>query len=158
VPRPDFAIYHEPTALDIYPAQMGFFICDITVKGRTAYFGVPEEGVDALKATHAILSELWAHSQAIEAEAPHPLVGPSFLLATSIEGGGYIAVPGACRLSLIRKLRPGESLEAARTSFEAAARSAPLQPGIEVGFAYPAGRDHPLGGTAAEVASADPSV
>ena len=29
-----------------------------------------------------------------------------------IEGGGLIAVPGRCRLSLIRKLRPGEDLTA----------------------------------------------
>lgn len=31
IPRPDTAIYVEPTMLDIYPAQMGFFIADIEV-------------------------------------------------------------------------------------------------------------------------------
>ena len=54
-PSPDFAIYVEPTRLDVYPAQMGFFIADIEVTGRSAYFGVPELGVDALKASHAVL-------------------------------------------------------------------------------------------------------
>src|SRR5438105_4030685 len=55
VPRPDFAVYVEPTQLDVFTAQMGFLICDITVTGRSAYFGMPEAGVDALKAAHAIL-------------------------------------------------------------------------------------------------------
>ena len=111
-PRPDLAIYVEPTTLDIYPAQMGFFIADIEVTGRTAYFGVPEQGVDALKATHAVLTALWAHSADLETRGTHALVGRSFLLVTAIEGGGLIAVPGRCKLSLIRKLRPGEDLDA----------------------------------------------
>ena len=79
--------------------------------GRTAYFGVPEQGVDALKATHAILAALWAHSADLETRGSHALVGRSFLLVTAIEGGGLIAVPERCRLSLIRKLRPGEDLQ-----------------------------------------------
>ena len=62
VPRPDFAIYVEPTTLDIYAAQIGFFIADITLTGRSAYFGVPELGIDAVKAAHKVLQGLWDHS------------------------------------------------------------------------------------------------
>jgi hypothetical protein len=40
--KPDMAIYVEPTMLDVYVAHMGFFLCDISVIGKTAYFGVPE--------------------------------------------------------------------------------------------------------------------
>ncbi|MFL5258712.1 MAG: M20 family metallopeptidase [Hyphomicrobiales bacterium] len=155
--RPDFAIYVEPTTLDIYPAQMGFFIAEIEVNGRTAYFGVPEQGVDALKATHAILAALWKHSDDLEQRGSHDLVGRSFLLVTSIEGGGLVAVPGRCRFSLIRKLRPGEGLDDARNELEAAVRGAPVDPEIEISFAYPAGRDHPIGGLPAEIsADAEP--
>jgi len=157
-PRPDMAIYVEPTTLDIYPAQMGFFIAEIEVTGRTAYFGVPEQGVDALKATHAILAALWAHSADIAARGAHPLVGRSFLLVTAIEGGGLIAVPGRCRLSLIRKLRPGEDLDAARGELETAVRSAVADREIRVAFAYPAGRDHPIGGTPSEIDPANEAV
>lgn len=151
VPKPDFAIYVEPTTLDVYPAQMGFFIADIEVTGRTAYFGTPEIGADALKATNAILSALWAHSDAVSAEGDHPLVGRSFLVVTGIEGGGLIAVPERCRLSLIRKLRPGEDLGEARDRLEAVVRGAVTIPDVSVAFWYPAGRDHAVGGTATEV-------
>lgn len=155
VPTPDFAIYVEPTTLDVYPAQMGFFIADIEVTGRTAYFGTPELGADALKATNAILSALWAHSDALAAEGEHRLVGRSFLVVTRIEGGGLIAVPERCRISLIRKLRPGEDLGHARDRLEAVARGAVTSPDVSLAFAYPAGRDHAVGGTATEV---DPSL
>lgn len=53
---PDFAIYTEPTTGAIYTAQMGFLIADITISGRSAYFGTPELGVDALRAGHRLLS------------------------------------------------------------------------------------------------------
>src|SRR5262249_30392683 len=67
------------------------------------------------------------------------------------EGGGLIAVPGRCKLSLIRKLRPGEYLDIARGELESAVRSAVANPEIGVTFAYPAGRDHALGGTPSEI-------
>ena len=158
VARPDFAIYVEPTRLAVYPAQMGFFIADITVTGRSAYFGVPELGRDALKAGHRILAALWAHSDAVSARAEHPLVGRGFLLVTGITAGGFIAVPEQCRLSLIRKLLPGESLDAAAAEMEQAIRAAVDDPEIRVEIAYPAGRDHALGGTATEIDVAGPEV
>lgn len=157
-PKPDIAVYVEPTELNIYAAQMGFLICDITIVGKSAYFGVPELGVDALKAGHAVLTTLWAHSAALERRAPHPLVGRPFLLVTEVAAGGYLAVPGECRISLILKLIPGESLDEAKAGLEAAVRSAPLPAEIGVSFAYPAGRDHPVGGTPTETAPDTPFV
>jgi acetylornithine deacetylase len=158
LPRPDMAIYVEPTTLDVYPAQMGFFIADVEVTGRTAYFGVPEQGVDALKAAHAILAALWAHSADLETRGTHPLVGRSFLLVTAIEGGGLIAVPGRCKLNLIRKLRPGEDLDAARRELETVVRSAVANPEVHTAFTYPAGRDHAVGGTPSEIDPANEGV
>jgi acetylornithine deacetylase len=158
IAKPDFAIYVEPTQLDVYVAQMGFFIADIIVSGRSAYFGVPEQGVDALKAGHSILSALWAHSEALESGPEHPAIGRSFLLVTGISGGGYIAVPGACRLALIRKLRPGESLDEARAALEKAIHGASVDPAISITIDYPAGRDHEIGGTPTEVDPSSPHV
>jgi acetylornithine deacetylase len=151
VQKPDFAVYVEPTRLNIYTAQMGFVICEINVSGRSAYFGVPELGLDALKAAHAVLSAVWAHSAVVESRTPHELVGRPFVLATGLESGGYIAVPGESRISLILKLLPGESLDDAVQGLEAAVRNAPVADGIDVSFSYPAGRDHRFGGTPAEV-------
>ena len=84
--RPDFAVYVEPTMLDIYPVHMGFFIVSLKVIGKTAYFGMPERGVDALKASHFILDAIW--NSAASSRAEHPLVGRGFVLVTGIKGGG----------------------------------------------------------------------
>lgn len=158
IARPDFTVYVEPTRLAVYPAQIGFFIADITITGKSAYFGVPELGKDALKASHAVMSALWRHSDAISARAEHGLIGRGFLLVTGLQGGGFIAVPETCKLSLIRKLLPGESLDTAAAEMEAVIRGAVEDPEIRVEIAYPAGRDHALGGTAAEIASDRPEV
>ena len=157
IPRPDFAVYVEPTQLKVLPVQIGFLIADITVRGRSAYFGRPELGVDALKAAHAILAAIWAHSDEIAARAEHPLLGRAFALVTGIEAGGLIAVPGECRLSLIRKLLPDEDLDAAAMALEQVIQSA-TRPDIMIEINWPAGRDHPLGGSAAETAADQPAV
>jgi acetylornithine deacetylase len=107
IPRADFAIYTEPTRLDVYAAQIGFLIADVDVDGRSAYFGRPEEGVDALRAGHRVLTELWALADELARRDAHRLVGPPRLLVTEARAGGYIAVPGSCHLSLIRSLVPG---------------------------------------------------
>jgi acetylornithine deacetylase/succinyl-diaminopimelate desuccinylase-like protein len=151
VSAPDFVVYVEPTRLAIYPAQIGFFIADIVIQGKSAYFGVPELGKDALRAGHAVMTALWAHSDEVAARADHRLIGRGFLLITGLAGGGYIAVPERCTLSLIRKLLPGESLDGAAAEIEAAVRGAVTDPEIGVEISYPAGRDHPLGGSAAEI-------
>lgn len=158
ITKPDFAVYVEPTKLDVYTGQIGFFIADIQVTGKSAYFGTPEKGIDALKASHQLLSAIWAHEADLTAGPKHELVGSSNILVTEINGGGYIAVPGACKLSLIRKLRPGEELDAAVQAFEAALDTAALQAGIEIKITYPAGRDHPYGGSPVEIASDHPDA
>ncbi|WP_119390499.1 M20 family metallopeptidase [Taklimakanibacter lacteus] len=158
VARPDFTIYVEPTRLAVYPAQIGFFIANVTFTGKSAYFGVPELGKDALRAAHAAMSALWRHSDEVAKRAEHKLIGRGFLLITSLTGGGYIAVPEKCELSLIRKLLPGESLDQAAAEIEAAVRGAVSDPDIRIDFAYPAGRDHRLGGTACEIDAQAPEV
>ncbi len=150
IPRPDFAIYVEPTKLNIFTAQIGFFIADITVTGKSAYFGTPELGVDALRTAHGLLSNIWSHAKELDAGPRHDLVGPSSILVTHIEGGGFIAVPGNCRLSLIRKLRPGEILDDSVAAFEHSLRLDTLPHEVDVVIDYPAGRDHPKGGSPVE--------
>lgn len=158
IARPDFVVYTEPTQLAVYSAQIGFFIADISITGKSAYFGVPELGKDALKASHAVMSALWRHSDEISARAEHPLIGRGFLLITGLTGGGFIAVPEECRLSLIRKLLPGESLDDAATQMEEVIRAAVADPDIKVDISYPAGRDHRVGGSAAEIDPDLPAV
>lgn len=158
IPRPDFAVYVEPTSLSTYTAQIGFFIADVKITGKSSYFGRPDLGVDALKATHSVLASVWKHAESRQSLKVHPLTGPSSVLVTGLEGGGYIAVPGECKFSVIGSLRPGDTLDAAVAEFETAVRNAPVEDGIEIEIAYPAGRDHPHGGTPAEISQGLPEV
>jgi acetylornithine deacetylase len=155
--QPDFAVYVEPSKLAVYPVQMGFFIADIILTGQSAYFSKPELGIDALKAAHTVLSAIWAHSDIIAARKVHPLLGQAFALVTKIEAGGLIAVPGECKLSLIRKLLPGEKLDDATDEFEAVIRAAvPGDVGLDI--LYPAGRDHARGGSPSETDLANETI
>lgn len=158
IPRPDFAVYVEPTNLSIYTAQIGFFIADVKITGKSAYFGRPDLGVDALKATHSILAAVWKHAEARQGLQAHPLTGQSSVLVTGLEGGGYIAVPGECKFSVIGSLRPGDALDDVAAEFETAVRNAPVADEIEIEITYPAGRDHPNGGTPAEVSQDLPEI
>ena len=155
IAKPDFAIYVEPTKMSVYTAQIGFFIADVRIKGKTAYFGLPENGVDAVKAVHGVLSAIWGHSNEIRERGRHDLLGRSFALVTSISGGGYIAVPGEAGCSVIRKLRPGESLDAAAAEFETSVLNALESGEATAEIEFPAGRDHPKGGDPAEI---DPNL
>jgi acetylornithine deacetylase len=157
LPRPDLAVYVEPTRLQVMPVQIGFFIADVVLTGQSAYFGRPDLGRDALKAAHGVLAAIWAHSDAVAAQAEHPLLGRAFALVTGITAGGLIAVPGECRFSLIAKLLPGESLDAATGALEAVMRAA-LPEGIALSLTYPAGRDHPRGGSPTGIAVDHPLV
>ncbi|NRA88050.1 MAG: M20 family peptidase, partial [Rhizobiales bacterium] len=149
--KPDFTIYTEPTQLNVFTAQMGFFILDIKIVGKSAYFGVPESGIDALKASHETLTAIWNYSEYLNETYNHDLVGNAFVLVTKISGGGYIAVPGECSISLIRKLVPGESLDDAVIELEKIIRDSNSVEGIEFEFSYPAGRDHKFGGSPTEI-------
>lgn len=149
--KPDFAIYVEPTNLSVYTANIGFFIADVTVTGKSAYFGRPDLGVDALKATHKIITSVWHYAAQLESLPAHELTGQSSILITAINSGGSIAVPGECKFSLIGTLRPGDKMNDVVSGLEAAINTTDLKDGINVSIAYTAGRDHKKGGTPVEV-------
>lgn len=157
LPRPDLAIYVEPTRLQVLPVQIGFYIAEVRLTGQSAYFGRPELGRDALKAGHGVLQAIWDHSDRLAAAAEHPLLGRAFALVTGLEAGGLIAVPGECRFSLIGKLLPGDSLDHATEALEAVIRAA-TPDGIGVEITFPAGRDHPRGGSPAGIELDHPLV
>ena len=157
-PPADFAIYTEPTTSAVYTAQMGFCIADVALIGRSAYFGTPELGVDALRAGHALLTELWRHSAEIGARGGHELLGEAFLLVTSVSAGGNIAVPGRFELSLIRKILPGEDLADAASEIAAITDEVAERHGVTAELEFTAPRDHPVGGTPDEVPARHPGV
>jgi acetylornithine deacetylase len=158
IPRAAFAIYVEPTGLAVYPAQIGFLIADISLEGRSSYFGRPEEGIDALRAGHSVLTQLWRLDEQLRARGEHPLLGRPRLLVTDARAGGYIAVPGRCTLSLIRTLIPSEELSPAAAEIEAAVERGVEDTGVRAEVRFPAGRDHEVGGLPAETDPDAPAV
>ena len=153
VPSADFAIYGEPTQLDIYTAQLGFIIAEVHVSGTTAFWSAPALGVDALRAGHHIVERLWEYGREVHARREHPLIGRPSLLITELTAGGQIAVPDRCVIKLIRKLVPGEDPAEVRSEFEAVVTTAAIEAGTRVEIRYTAGRDNPWGGTPAELVS-----
>jgi acetylornithine deacetylase len=147
VTLPDFAIYVEPTMLDVYPVHMGFIIVSLRVIGKTAYFGVPELGVDALKASHSILEAIWKYSAMLARRAEHPLVGRGFVLVTGIRGGGSIAVPGDCTIDMIVKVPPGMLLSDVQEELAAVIRQNAESQNVGVEISYPTHRNHAVGGS-----------
>ena len=154
----DFAVYTEPTTSAVYTAQMGFLIADVALVGRSAYFGTPELGVDALRAGHGLLDELWRHSAEIGSRGGHDLLGEAFLLVTSVSAGGNISVPGRFELSLIRKILPGEDLDEAARAIRTITEQVAERHGVTAEVAFSAPRDHAVGGTPDEVPADDPGV
>lgn len=158
IPRADFAVYTEPTTLKIYAAQMGFMTADIIVLGESAYFGRPWLGNDALRATHRLLTALYDYTDEIWETADHELLGRPFNLVTGIQGGGYIAVPEKCSLSLIRKVLPHETLDEVKSQLDGIVRRLAINEGVRVEIDYTAPRDHAFGGNPAETDPQHPGV
>ena len=157
-PPADFAVYTEPTTSAVYTAQMGFCIADIALVGRSAYFGTPERGVDALRAGHALLADLWQHSAELRSQGTHELLGEAFLLVTRVSAGGNIAVPGRFELSLIRKILPGENLAEAASAIEEIGEDVARHHGVTLELDFSAPRDHAVGGTPDELSANHPGV
>jgi acetylornithine deacetylase len=151
VPSADFAIYGEPTQLDVYTAQLGFIIAEVHVSGTTAFWSAPWLGVDALRAGHRIVGRLWDHAREVHERIEHPLIGRPSLLITEMTAGGQIAVPDRCVITLIRKLVPGEDPAAVRSELEAVVTMAAIEAGTRAEVRYTAARDNPWGGMPAEL-------
>ena len=157
-PKADFLIYTEPTTSAVYTAQMGFFIAEITLTGKSAYFGRPELGVDALRAGHELLTALWTHSEELRTIEAHELIGYANLLVTEVRSGGNIAVPGLFNLSLIRKILPSENMDEAADRIREITARVGSEHGVEVEVVFSAPRDHAVGGTPDEIPSDHPGV
>lgn len=150
IPSADFAIYGEPTQLQVYTAQLGFIIAEIHIRGRTSFWSAPAAGNDALRHGHRMLTRLFDLGRRVAASGDHPLIGRPSLLVTEMTAGGQIAVPDRCVIKLIRKLVPGENPAQVQRELELILDEAAVEDGTEAEIRYTAARDNPWGGTPAE--------
>jgi acetylornithine deacetylase/succinyl-diaminopimelate desuccinylase family protein len=107
--RTDAAIVMEPTGLEVAVAHKGFAWAEIETYGRAAHGSRPEEGLDAIAFMGRVLGRIESLQACLNAETGHPLVGCGSVHASLVSGGQELSsYPAKCRLSLERRLIPGE--------------------------------------------------
>ena len=105
----DGAIVMEPTGLDIVTAHRGFAWAEVVTQGRAAHGSRPEEGLDAIAFMGRVLGELETLQAFLSRGHGHPVLGHGSVHASLITGGQELSsYPAECRLSLERRLIPGE--------------------------------------------------
>ena len=107
--KSDAAIVMEPTGLEIATAHKGFAWAEIATFGRAAHGSRPEEGLDAILFMGRVLTEIERLGKRLASGPAHPLLGWGSVHASLISGGQELSsYPARCKLSLERRLVPGE--------------------------------------------------
>ena len=106
--RGDFAIVGEPTELLPVIAHKGDAVIEVETRGVEAHGSTPDAGVSAIDHMGDVLVELRALSERMRARRD-PLVGHPTLHVGTIEGGvNPWMVAGRCRITIDRRVLPGE--------------------------------------------------
>ena len=126
----DFAIVAEPTDLAVELGNRGLRWFDIFVTGKACHAGRPHLGVNAIdysaRLAAAIQSFRFTHT-----DDNFELSKPS-ISVTLIDGGSQVnVIPNRCRLSVDRRMLPGETTESVMAELEKMIQSISM-PGIGV--------------------------
>jgi acetylornithine deacetylase len=116
----DAAIVAEPSGLELTVAHRGFAWFEVTLAGRAAHGSMPHQGVDAIAHAGKVLAALDAMRERLEAGPSHPLLGYGAVRVAMIEGGEDAATVAAeCRLTVERRMLPGEAPDAVEAELRA---------------------------------------
>ncbi|WP_328809549.1 M20 family metallopeptidase [Rhodococcus sp. NBC_00294] len=102
----------EPTAGTVIVGCRGAANIVLTVTGRSAHAGRPENGRSAVVAAARVVGEIdGLHAEL--AAVPHPVLGAASWNVGRIDGGtGPSIVAGRCRLEIDRRLLPDDDVDA----------------------------------------------
>lgn len=115
----DWAIVLEPTDLAVIPSGNGQVNFEVVFTGSAAHGSAPESGRNAIEDAAAFV-QLVEHAARAFARNPDPRVGPATYNVGTIEGGVQTSiVPASCRLTLDRRILPGQTVEDATGHLEA---------------------------------------
>ena len=128
--RPGFgalaAIVPEPTELQTVIACRGNCYVDVEISGRSAHAGSPQEGRNAIYGAARVVDAIRRLHDGL-ASRRHPLLGAASWSVGMIQGGtGTAMVPDRCRISVDRRLLPGERGEDAQAQLDDAIASLDL--------------------------------
>jgi len=106
----DFAIVSEPTSLAVELGNRGLRWFDICVTGKACHAGRPHLGVNAIDYTARLVEAIQSFSFTHK-DDNFELSKPS-MSVTLIDGGNQVnVIPNRCRLSVDRRMLPGETTE-----------------------------------------------
>jgi succinyl-diaminopimelate desuccinylase len=115
----DACIVGEPTDLRLFTAHKGSVRPVIEVRGIAAHAATPENGSNAIVGAAGVVTALGRLADELRTKS-HPLVGAPTLTAVLISGGeAPNAVPEATRLTVDRRLIPGETGDEAVAQIDA---------------------------------------
>ncbi len=144
-------IVAEPTGLAAVHAGRGTANLDITITGKAAHSGRPDDGCSAIAVAGEVLGVIAQDGRRLAAH-PHPDLGPATWNVGTISGGqGINVVAARCLLGVDRRLLPDEQIEVVTNDLREriAALGLPEQAAVTVtvasetpAFATPV--DHPL--------------
>jgi acetylornithine deacetylase/succinyl-diaminopimelate desuccinylase family protein len=126
LPRPDYVFIGEKSDLKVRNAERGILGLEVIFHGRASHTAAARAtGINAIaKAAKGVL--------ALEKDLDkfHPAVGKPVISVNTIEAGiAHNVVPGECRITIDRRLIPGETKESAvaeiREAFDAVAADDP---------------------------------
>ena len=107
--KTDAAIVMEPTGLEVATTHKGFVWATVETVGNAAHGSSPQDGVDAIAMMGRVLGEIENLQKNLGAAPGHPLLGAGSVHASIISGGQELSsYPAFCRLSVERRLLPGE--------------------------------------------------
>ncbi|SDE68875.1 M20 family metallopeptidase [Auraticoccus monumenti] len=106
--RPDACVVGEPTGLQLLSAHKGSVRPVIEVRGVPAHAATPHLGANAIEGAAELVVELRRLAAGL-LERDHALTGGPTMTTVLVSGGeAPNAVPERCRLTLDRRLVPGE--------------------------------------------------
>ena len=124
--RQDFRISQlivaEPTLCGPLYGHKGVMNLEYEIQGRAAHTAMPEQGQNAIAAAAHLIVALEAEHKALQAGTPSTELGNGVLTVSLVNGGvGINIVPDNCKVTLNRRVVPGESEQALRDRFQALA-------------------------------------
>ncbi len=115
----DWGIVLEPTNLAVVTAEKGLLWIDVELQGKPAHASTPELGINPIEKAADFITRLREYRATLRMKH-HPLLGSAVSSVTMITGGiKENVVPGSCRVTLDRRLLPGEGLDAVEAEIQA---------------------------------------
>jgi acetylornithine deacetylase/succinyl-diaminopimelate desuccinylase-like protein len=88
------------------------------VRGKSAHGSTPESGKNAIEAAARLILALGEPARRLSARV-HPLIGPTTLNVGTIHGGLVTSiVPAECRLTVDRRVIPGDTVDGATVDLD----------------------------------------